>query len=433
MNLVPVRRPLGDSRRHRSRFRPRRAAAALLAIAAAMAFALAVAADGCGPGRGNELVFWQFWPADVVQPILDRFQKEHPRIRVRMEQLTWQNGLEKITAAIAAGNVPDLCELGSTFMPRMLQSGALADWTSATSDLRPRLNGWSLCSVSDRAYGVPWVLGTRVLFYNKTLFAKAGLDSTKPPETWEELYAAAAAVERLGGGVHGYGVQAGERYVLFKKFMPFGWGNGGRILSDDLATSEFNSPRNVQALEFYLKLRKVGTMDRQDALDREFKEGRLGLQISGAWLIKSIPKDAPGLRYAVALVPRPDAEHGTHASFAGGEVLVSFNASKNKQAALELARFLVRPDNALALAEKAKGVQPATVGADTAAYYRDHPEEQMMIRQFETAVPTPNHPAWVDMEAVIEDEVEQALYDKKTAGVAIADAGKRLSELVGKK
>jgi multiple sugar transport system substrate-binding protein len=251
--------------------------------------------------------------------------------------------------------------------------------------------------------------------------------------TWEQLYEAAEKIQKLGRGVHGYGVQAGERYVLFKKVMPFAWGNGGRVLSDDLSTSEFDSPGNVEALEFYLKLRQAGIMDLQDVLDREFKEGRLGLQISGAWLFKSIPRDAPALRYAVALVPRPDAEHGTHASFAGGEVLVSFNASKSRQAALELARFLVRPENALALAQAARSVQPATVGADTVAYYREHPGEQMMIRQFETAVPTPNHPAWMEMEAAIEDEVEQALHDRKTAAQAVADAGRRLNELAGKK
>jgi multiple sugar transport system substrate-binding protein len=228
-------------------------------------------------------------------------------------------------------------------------------------------------------------------------------------------------------------VQAGERYVLFKKFMPFAWGNGGRILTDDLAGSDFDSPRNVEALDFYLKLRRVGLIERQDALDREFKEGRLGLQISGAWLFKSIPRDAPALRYGVALVPRPEVERGTHASFAGGEVLVSFNASKNKKAALELARFLVQPENALALAGSAKSVQPANVGADTAAYYRERPAERTMIRQFETAFPTPNHPAWVEMEAAIEDEVEQALYDKKTSGRAVADAGRRLAELVGRR
>jgi multiple sugar transport system substrate-binding protein len=232
--------------------------------------------------------------------------------------------------------------------------------------------------------------------------------------------------------VHGYGVQAGERYVLFKKFMPFAWGNGGRILSDDLKSSEFDRPRNVEALEFYLGLRRVGMMERQDMLDRAFREGRLGLQISGAWLFRTIAKEGPGLRYGVALVPRPDREHGFHASFAGGEVLVSFAAAKEKQGALALARFLARPANAQALAAAAQSVQPATVGADTSAYYRERPNEQLMIRQFESAVPTPNHPAWDDLEAIIEDEVEQALYDKKTAAQAIAAAHRRIAERIAK-
>ena len=385
----------------------------------------------CAPAK-QEVVFWQFWPVEVVQPLIDQFEKENPGLKVRMEQLTWQSGLEKITAAVAAGNPPDLCELGSTWMPRMLASGQLVDWSAGVADLRPTLRGWELCSVGDALYGVPWVMGTRALFYNKTLFARAGLDSTRPPETWKELYDASEKIHRLGGAVRGYGVQAGERYVLFKKFMPYAWGNGGRILSDDLRRAEFDSPQNREALEFYLSLRGVGLMERQDVLDRTFKSGQIGLQISGAWLLRSIPKEAPGLRYGVALVPRPDAERGTHASFAGGEVLVSFQHSRRKQPALQLARFLVRPDNALALATAVQTVQPANLSADTSAYYRNHPDQQVMIRQFETAVPTPNHPAWVDMEEAIEDEVEQALHDRKTAPQAIADAQRRLTELLAK-
>jgi multiple sugar transport system substrate-binding protein len=334
---------------------------------------------------------------------------------------------------MASGNVPDLCELGSTWMPRMLHSNVLSDWSAGVADLKPSLRGWQICSIGDAAYGVPWVLGTRALFYNKSLLGQAGLDSLKPPATWEELLDAATRINELGKGVHGYGAQAGERYVLFKKFMPYGWSNGGTILSDDLTRSTFDSPQNKEALEFYLKLAKAGMVDRQDVLDREFKEGRLGLQISGAWLFKAIPKENPGLRYGVALVPAPAADKGTHASFAGGEVLVSFQASKNKPGALQLARFLVRPENALALAIAAKSVQPATIGADTSAYYRQHPEEAIMIRQFETAYPTPNHPAWVEMEAAIEDEVEQALYAKKKPAQAIADASKKLDELASKK
>ena len=388
----------------------------------------------CGPSQKTQtIVFWQFWAPEVVTPLLQGFEKEHPGWKVQMEQLTWQSGLEKITAAVASGNVPDLCEIGSTWMPRLMASGQLADWTASVSDLQPSLRGWELCTVGGRTRGIPWVMGTRALFYNKTLFARAGLDSTRPPETREELRDAAAAIQKLGGEVKGFGVQAGERYVLFKKFMPFAWGNGGHILTDDLTAADFDSPANVQALEFYLSLRKSGMLDRQDMLDRAFKEGRLGLEVSGAWLFKSIPKDAPGLRYGVALVPSPAADHGFHASFAGGEVLVGFSAAKQPQAAFELARYLARPENARALAAAAMSVQPATVGADTAAYYRERPNQQLMIRQFETAVPTPNHPAWVDMEAAIEDEVEQALYDKKTAAQAVSDAQRRLAELVAKK
>src|SRR6185503_15114371 len=148
---------------------------------------------------------------------------------------------------------------------------------------------------------------------------------------------------------------------LFKKFMPYAWSNGGEILSATLDSARFDSPENREALEFYLSLRRVGTTGMQDALDREFKDGKLGLQISGAWLFKQIPIEAPTLRYGVALVPMPASDRGSHASFAGGEVLVGFQAAKHKEDGLRLARFLVRADNALALAIAAQSVQPATV------------------------------------------------------------------------
>jgi len=48
-------------------------------------------------------------------------------------------------------------------------------------------------------------------------------------------------------------------------------------------------------------------------------------------------------------------------------------------------------------------------------------------------VPTPNHPAWVEMEAAIEDEVDSALHDRKTVQQAVADAQRKLAGLAGKR
>jgi maltose-binding protein MalE len=47
-------------------------------------------------------------------------------------------------------------------------------------------------------------------------------------------------------------------------------------------------------------------------------------------------------------------------------------------------------------------------------------------------VPTPNHPDWLDMEQAIEDEVEQALYGKKTAAQAVKAASARIDEVIAK-
>lgn len=402
------------------------------------ALALAtLAALSCAPERKppevQELVFWQSWPVGIVSPIVADFERTHPGLKVRVERITPQSGQERIIEALATGTPPDLCQIGSAWMPGLLAGNRLADWSAGVADLRPRLRGWELCSVGEVIYGVPWTLETRALFYDKTLFARAQLDSTRPPGTWDELRRAAAAIQRLGHGVHGYGVQAAERRVLAKQVLPFLFANGGSILSADLRRAVFDSTANVQALEFFLDLRRVGTMGRQEALDREFVEGRLGLILSGGWLFEQIADEASGLRYGVALMPRPAAGRGTDASWAGGEVLVSFNDSKHKQLALELARFLVQPENALRLAAAAKSVQPATVGADTCAYYRARPQEAEMARQFENVRFTPGHAAWGEMEAAIEDEVEHALYDRKSAAQAVKDAQAKLAELVGKR
>ena len=244
----------------------------------------------------------------------------------------------------------------------------------------PALRGWELCSIGDASYGLPWVLGTRALFYNKTLFARAGLDSTRPPETWDELRDAAAAIQKLGGGVHGYGVQAGERYVLFKKFMPFAWGNGGRDPVRRSARSRRSTRRaNREALEFYLRL-ALGRacMDRQDVLDREFKEGRLGLQISGALAAQVDPagRARAALRRGAGAAPGARSRHArvVRRRRGAGELQRVEAASRRRSS---WRASWCGPRTRWRWRRRAKSVQPATVGADTAAYYREHPDEQL--------------------------------------------------------
>ena len=392
----------------------------------------------CAPTKQKpqeqEIVFWQSWPVEVVAPVVAEFEAAHPGLRVRVERLAMPVGRERILAALAADSVPDLCQVGSDSMPGFLAGSRLADWSAGVADLRPRLRGWELCSMGEAIYGVPWMLDPRVLYYRPMLLARAGLDPNRAPETWEELYRDAAAVQRLGRGVRGFGLPVGEPGALRRQLLPFLFANGGSLLSADLRRAAIDSAADVEALEFLLRLRRVGRMASPDSIEREFRAGRLGFILAGPRLLARFGDLAPDLGRRVGLVPRPRSDQLPTATWGEGQVLVSFNEAKNKHLALDLARFLVEPKHVLRIGRMAgDGGLPAAVGCDTLALLRDSPGTTTMIRQLAGARYAPNHPAWPQMEAAIEDEVEQALQGHKSAADAIRDAQARLSELVGKR
>jgi multiple sugar transport system substrate-binding protein len=397
----------------------------LAALAAAALLVLA----GCGkkPSQTRTVVFWQFSPLPAISPILARFESENPGVKVQVEQLTWQSGREKIVTAIAAGRPPDLCELGSTFLPGLVADSTLVDLTAAAAALRDSLVGWDIATYRGHVYAYPWMVGTRALYRNDDLFRLAGLDPAKAPETWDDLFRAARAITERVPGAKGFGMNAGEREILFKKFMPFAWGNGGDILDSTETVSVVASPANVAALRFYLSLKPYSLLDRQEMHEQAFGKGRLGMVISGPWLLRTLPQTAPGLHASVSLMPRPAAGKGTHASFAGAEVLGIFRRAKNQADARRLAEFLLRPENAMPLFLATGNAFPTAVGTAADTYFVTHPNDRVFLEQLRSAVAPPLHPQWVDIEEIVNAELEEAIYGTKTPEAALAAADKRIT------
>jgi multiple sugar transport system substrate-binding protein len=375
--------------------------------------------------------FWQFWDLAVIQPIIDEFEAQHPDVDVEVEQLTWATGLEKIQAALASGTQPDLCELGSTWLPRFSYEGVLEDLTTVYEAERDSFLMWESALWNGRAYGLPWVQGSRVLFVNRTLFRRAGLDPDRPPQTWDELLYASQKIGELGTGIYGFGQNIGERYVLYKKFMAFAWGNGGDVF-DETGTVVLNSPAVLEALEFYLKLAPFSLQEKQEVLDQYFKTGRLGMQVSGAWNLKNYKLEAPDLDYSVALVPKPAADHGSHASFAGAEMLVVFKASPHKDAAVALARFLQAYPQAKALSLAAGSVFPAARAALNDPTFTSDARVRVFVEQSLTSRTTPAHPGWIEMEEAIDRAVEESLYGRRAPRWCLDDAAKEVQQIAAR-
>jgi len=361
--------------------------------------------------------------------VLDDFEARHPDLSVESQQLTWQSGFEKIVLAFASRTAPDLCEIGSTWVAKFAAEGALRDLPESPERLAAEYFLTEPGVLNGNVYALPWLVGTRALFVNRSLFEEAGLDPDRPPETWSQLLAAAGRIHALGPGVYGFGTNAGERHVLYKKFMPFAWSGGGRILGEDGASVTFDSKANLDALRFYLDLAEVSLVEKQAVLDQVFKEGRIGMMISGSWNLKSIPEEAPDLDFGVELIPRPDTPEGRHVSFGGAEMLAIPAESRRGEAALALARFLLEPKQGWRIAREVQSVWPSSRKASDGAPPLE-PGAGVFLEQMETARTTPTHPRWVELEDIIDTHLERALYGRSSPEQALRDAEAEMESIL---
>jgi len=382
----------------------------------------------------DETVVLNFWELSVgeelMRSLLDKFEKENPGIKVKLQQLSWDYGFDKIILSIAAGNAPDVCELGTDWVPKFSSSDVLLDITDDVQDIKDQYMLWEPTYYEGRIYGAPWLAGTRVMFYNRDLFFKAGLNPDKPPTTWNELLECAKAIDRLAPDIYGFGIFAAEPYAPWQEFLPFAWGNGGRVLSKDLTKVEINSPEVAEALEFYSDLKQYSIVDRQPQINTMFAQEKVGIQMSGFWNFKLIPRFNPKLNFGVALLPKPSKRKGFPAAFAGGEIFVILKDSPHAKEALKLIKFLIKEENTLEIVKVQHNVVPTSRASLDNPYYKAHPDEKIFFQQMLTAVAPPNHPNWVSIQEEITRVIEDVVIGNVPVKHALIDAEARIDAIL---
>lgn len=117
--------------------------------------------------------------------VVDHWNETHPAEHITLTRIPHEHLIANFTNAVAAGNPPDLLSLDLILMPDFMKAGSLKDITDQTAS-NPNIDKVApahihLATYKKRLYGVPFTLDDSVLFYNKTLFRKAGLDPEKPP------------------------------------------------------------------------------------------------------------------------------------------------------------------------------------------------------------------------------------------------------------
>ncbi len=374
---------------------------------------------GCSTGNDDENVirFWQFWSDMNTKPVIERiaaeFEAENPGVRIKITDLTWANGHDKLVISFAAKDPPDIMELGSDWIAEFSSNGLLAEFESDLPEnyLYPAV--WD-----NKLYGLPWLLDSRLMYFNLDLLEKAGAGF---PSNWAELASACEKIAGLDPNLFGFGCNSAEKHRLYKKYLPFLWSNGGRILSGDGGESELDSPEAIEALEYYLKLCDCGVIESQRRLEEYFREGKIGFVISGGWLLRGLRANPPEFDYRLAIFFTPEGDTGR--SFFGGEYLAVHSKSEKIDLAKKFAEFLTAKVNSQRLCDAAGFGFPPYLDLDIS-----DPEKAIQARQLAHAMAAPPTPLWNDIERDIEDAIEAAMYDHGTPEEILNKASKTITE-----
>lgn len=282
----------------------------------------------------------------LISNMIAGFNAAHGDIQVEAIYAgSYDNTEQKVMTALGVGDPPATWLPINSMLATFLDMDALEDVTAlakADDIYQDFLPGFLGTCVSDgKLYGLPFQCSTPVVYYNKTAFEKAGMKAA--PTNWTELEAAAKALTvRQGDAVSQWGLTIGGGWHdwIFESFVRQ---NGLVFWSKDKVA--FDAPESLDALEFWLRMVKAGTMPSASTWQssaNDFMAGRTAMLYHSTGSMTNILKSSS---FPVGVAPMPKNKM-LGSTMGGGPILIAKKQpDAHKRAAWTFARWMTNTAN----------------------------------------------------------------------------------------
>jgi multiple sugar transport system substrate-binding protein len=419
-------------------------------VLAALSFALFVV--GCAPSKtseGSKNMVVEMWvmpnslsPVSDIETILKPFEAK-TGIKVKVTSVDWGAGWSKITTAATSGDVPDLAQLGSTWVSAIAAMGALQD---VSKEAVAQLGGpgvfvpvaWRTTGIegTNTVSAIPWFVDARALYFRTDAFKKAGVTG-KDLATWDsfkatlkKLYAADLVFE--GQPMAPLGTAGKNDWNVIHSLAPWIWMAGGDFLSADRKSCVLDSDQAVNGVYYYMSLVKDGYVPSEylelntAQVSANFNSGACAMYFDGPYEAKTLtrPVDEGGASGSMAaknfsVVGYPKGPNGRY-TFVGGSMLGIFKQSKNKRAAFEVIKFLTAKQQQIDYA-KVTGFLPARKDAFDDHFFASDPNMKLFKEAVFYGRTYPPIPAWGLLEPILTRRLG-ILWDLVTSGKDLTPA-----------
>jgi raffinose/stachyose/melibiose transport system substrate-binding protein len=330
----------------------------------------AAPADSGSSDKKVVITWWHISTAEdhkaVWQKLADEYMAAHPNVTIEISVLENEAFKTKLTTVMQSGNPPDLFQSwGGGVMNEYARAGLLKD---ITADLDADGGAWrntfspgalGVYSLDGKNYGVPWDMGMVGFWYNKDLFAQAGI--TTPPATWPELLDAVKALK--AAGITPIALGEGDKWPghFWFGYLATRICGGEGFQKAAARTGSFTDPCFVEAANKLLELNALepfqegylgATYGDQATL---MGNGKAAMELMGQWappVQKDNSEDKQGIGDKLGFFPFPAVPGGAgdpFDAFGGGN---GFAVGKNAPPeAVDFLKYLTRAESQVQLAE----------------------------------------------------------------------------------
>jgi len=277
------------------------------------------------------------------------FAKEHPEIELELTYSgSYADTATKVSAALLSGTAPDVAVMAAAQLytggqGNFEMESLVKDKDFDINDIYPGMQQYGM--FSNRICALPYGISTQVLYYNKDIIAKSGIDLSTPPKTWDEFLKIAKATQQKGGAEYGFDTSDG---VWLIKSMLSQNGNSIVEKKGDKVNPTFNQESGVQVATFWKKLVTEGVMPagQHDNSEKKFLAGNMAFIAATS---SRISKWKGNTSFALGAIPMPGFKKQSLAL--GGNVISIITTDKKKTAASwKLVKYMMQEPNQSAFA-----------------------------------------------------------------------------------
>jgi len=419
--------------------------------AALATLALAVTA-ACGGGGGTAAgaltshgpikIWMSNNPEEITwaKAMVAGWNAAHPTEQVTAQEIpAGKTSEEVIGAAITAGNAPCLVfNTSPAAVPQFSKQGGLVSLNSF-ADGASYVTARTGASVADQYkspdgsfYQLPWKSNPVMIFYNKDIFAKAGVDPVNPPlKTYDQFVATSKKIVASGAAKAAiYPAPTSEFFQSWFDFYPLyaAETNGTSLIQNGKAT--FDSPQGKAVANFWKSLYASGSAPKESYTGDAFADKKTAMAIVGPWAIAVY---AGKVNWGVVPVPTSVGMPADQIkTFSDAKNVAIYSACTNQATAWDVLKFATSPAQDGALL-KTTGQMPlrANLPAAYPDYFTSHPQYAAFAAQAARTVEVPNVPGSVAIWQAFRDQYSAAvIFGKSSVDDALKKAADKADQLV---